>query len=71
MEPWYRQNLLIFVKELALLPELERYQTSHPLHIVHPDAFKIFAPREPHVIFYKDAANEWYAERIPLTDVRG
>lgn len=39
VEPWYRQNLLLFVKQESILPRLESAtsQTRLQLNVVHPD----------------------------------
>lgn len=39
IEPWYRQNAMLFVKNGCDFPYPDRHETSMPTRVVHPDFF--------------------------------
>lgn len=73
IEPWYKQNLLLFCRPeqaQSLSPELRALATASPLHLIHPEIFRIYAPRESHVIFRKaPGESSWTTEIIPFRDI--
>lgn len=66
IDPWYRQNLLLFAKNDAI-GGFSAHVTAGPLHLVHPEIFRIYAPRGEHVIFSKKDG-VWSADRVPANE---
>jgi hypothetical protein len=45
--------------------------TQQPKHLIHPDIFRMYAPKDSHVIFYENRDGGFNAVSIPFSVVSG
>jgi hypothetical protein len=63
IEPWYRMGVLIYAAPYFDVGNLEVYAVSSPLHLIHPDIFTAYAPRDKDIILHYDRhLGKWYPE---------
>jgi hypothetical protein len=65
--PWYRQNAFAFVDDHVLSKRERTFVVAQPAHLVHPEIFSMYAPKDEHVIFHYES-NGFRADRIAFDD---
>ncbi len=61
IEPWYRQNLLLFRKPQSGLSYLDVHLTEKPAHLIHPEIFAAYGGSRGAEIIWDHVDGQWVA----------
>lgn len=61
IEPWYRQNLLLFRRPQSGLSYLDEYLTDKPAHLIHPEIFAAYGGSRGAEIIWDHVDGQWVA----------